>query len=140
MSEERKEIYSEKISAGSRTYFFDIKEGHDGVKYFVITEARSTKGGIERGRVMIFEENFEEFFASLLKVGEFLGISRNQSAKRSEKIRESHPNAYKKWTDGEDEYLRQSFANGIPIEKLADLLQRQPSAIKSRLIKLGLLS
>ncbi len=40
MTIERKELFSEKLPAGSRTYFFDVKKSADGIKYLVISESR----------------------------------------------------------------------------------------------------
>jgi len=37
MTGERKELFPEKVSAGSRTYFFDVKESADGIKYIRLT-------------------------------------------------------------------------------------------------------
>lgn len=137
MSDHNQTLYSDKIQAGSRTYFLDVKQGKDGVKYLTITETRSSDGELERNRVMVFEEHFETFFAQLIKITEFLGLDHTD---RLDEIRQTHPNAYKKWTPEEDAHLKQSYAQGLSIDVLATTFQRQPSAIRSRLIKLGLLS
>ena len=55
-----------------------------------------------------------------------------------EAIRRSYARAYEKWTEDEDERLREAFAAGASEAELADLLRRQPGAIRSRLTKLGL--
>lgn len=58
----RKELFLGKLPAGSRTYFFDIKESADGTKYLVISEAKRTKEkAFEHNRVMVFGENIPEF-------------------------------------------------------------------------------
>ncbi|MGH2537464.1 MAG: DUF3276 family protein [Candidatus Promineifilaceae bacterium] len=51
------------IKAGSKTYFFDLKETREGKPYLVITESRFKGEGEERERVSIavFPENAEEF-------------------------------------------------------------------------------
>jgi len=54
-------------------------------------------------------------------------------------IRKKHPRAYEKWTEEEDARLRAEFATGATKAELASLFQRRPSAITSRLKKLGLL-
>ena len=56
---------------------------------------------------------------------------------RLKRIRISHPNAYNKWTEFDDEMLRQEFANGATVPELSKLFRRQPSAIRSRIRKLG---
>lgn len=54
-------------------------------------------------------------------------------------IREKHPNAYKSWTPEQDEELKEFFANGVPIEELAQTFGRKEGAVCMRLIKLGLM-
>lgn len=56
-----------------------------------------------------------------------------------EEIREKHPKAYTKWTEDEDNLLRKEYLRGKTVEELASMLQRKPGAIRSRLIRLGLL-
>ena len=58
---------------------------------------------------------------------------------RLARIRGQYPKAYEKWTDEDDTVLTQKFGEGASIVELAKLFQRQPSAIRSRLAKLGLL-
>lgn len=54
-------------------------------------------------------------------------------------IRQKYPRAYVKWTPGEDEKLKNEYASGQQIGELAKKFQRQSSAIRSRLRKLGLM-
>ncbi|MDQ2097087.1 MAG: hypothetical protein QQW96_05505 [Tychonema bourrellyi B0820] len=54
-------------------------------------------------------------------------------------IRQKYPRAYVKWTPGEDEKLKNEYASGQQIGELAKKFQRQSSAIRSRLQKLGLI-
>ena len=56
-----------------------------------------------------------------------------------DKIREKHPNAFRPWSKGQDEELRQFFANDMSIEELAKTFGRKTGAIKMRLVKLGLM-
>ncbi|MEG4245460.1 hypothetical protein QUA46_19655 [Microcoleus sp. MON2_D6] len=58
---------------------------------------------------------------------------------QNEKIRQKYPRAYVKWSQDEDENLKQEYASGQQIDELAQRFQRQPSAIRSRLQKLGLI-
>jgi hypothetical protein len=58
---DNKEVYTNKIQAGSRTYFFDIKKTKRGDLYFNITEARSFSSGFERHRIMVFDEDIDNF-------------------------------------------------------------------------------
>lgn len=58
---------------------------------------------------------------------------------QNEKIRQKYPRAYVKWSQDEDENLKQEYASGQQIDELAQRFQRQPSAIRSRLQKLGII-
>jgi hypothetical protein len=52
--------------------------------------------------------------------------------------RETHARAYERWTDEEDERLRKARADGLTRVQLSELFEREPSAIRSRLNRLGL--
>ena len=56
-----------------------------------------------------------------------------------EKIREKHPNAYKSWSVEQDGELKEFFANGVPMEEIAQTLGRKTGAVMMRLAKLGLM-
>jgi hypothetical protein len=63
----------------------------------------------------------------------------DRSKTQNDKIRQKYPRAYVKWSREEDENLQQEYASGQQIGSLAQRFERQPSAIRSRLQKLGLL-
>ena len=54
------------------------------------------------------------------------------------KIRSMYPNAYEKWTETDDNLLKQKFLSGASIAQLSKDFQRQTGAIRSRVRKLGL--
>jgi hypothetical protein len=56
-------IESRTVKAGSKTYFFDVKETKDGKPYLIITESRFKGDGKERERrtIIVFQENAKEF-------------------------------------------------------------------------------
>ena len=58
---------------------------------------------------------------------------------RLQKIKAKFPNAYEPWSAADDDLLKTSIAGGKSVDALAKTLQRQPSAIRSRLRKLGIL-
>lgn len=58
---------------------------------------------------------------------------------RLDEIQQLHPRAYEKWADEEDACLTQLFRAGKTVQQIAETLQRQPSAIRSRLKKLDLI-
>jgi len=51
-----------------------------------------------------------------------------------------HPRAYERWTDDDHNRLTRQMNDKAPINEIARDLQRHPSAIRSRLAKLGLIS
>ena len=79
MATERIELFSEKVTAGSRTYFFDVKQSKDGTRYLVISESRPKGSDHEHHRVMVFEENLDAFCTSFEKATAFLGRSNESS-------------------------------------------------------------
>jgi len=56
-----------------------------------------------------------------------------------DEVRKKHARAYEKWSDEEDQRLRQAYEGGAEIKDLANEFDRKPGAIRSRLKKLGLL-
>lgn len=65
-----KTLFSEKVAAGKRTYFFDLKENQQGSKLLKITESRKNEGEFIRNSVLIFQEDFDKIFEALEKVKE----------------------------------------------------------------------
>jgi DNA-directed RNA polymerase specialized sigma24 family protein len=58
---------------------------------------------------------------------------------RLERIRETHQNAYRKWTEKEETEVMQAFKSGKSIKNISALTGRQVGGIRSRLIKLGVI-
>ncbi len=56
-----------------------------------------------------------------------------------EKIREKFPNAYRPWSDEDDENLTTRFTDGEKMPALVKVFGRKRGAVRSRLIKLGLI-
>jgi hypothetical protein len=132
------EIYSNKITKGSRTYFFDIKKSERGDTYLTISESKKSSSGFEHQRIMIFEEDINDF-AELLKKSlvEFRKVS-NIKSYSIEKIREQLPNAYALWTQEDDNKLELMFCEKKKIKELAQTFGRNERAISSRIKKLEL--
>ncbi|MDP4220512.1 MAG: DUF3276 family protein [Bacteroidota bacterium] len=68
----KKELFKEKVTAGSRTYFFDVKEALNGSKYLTVSEAKKVGDKNEYNRIMIFENQIEPFTEAFRKVYNFL--------------------------------------------------------------------
>ena len=54
------------------------------------------------------------------------------------RIQELHPNAYTPWDDELENRLKELFLENKPIKEIAQVMGRQPSAIRARLLKMGL--
>ena len=72
---EDKSERSKTLKAGSKTYFFDIKETKDGKPFLVITESRFKGDGEERERsaIIVFQENAKEFSSTVYEMAKKLG-------------------------------------------------------------------
>lgn len=136
-SPSRKELVSERVAAGSRTYFFDVKQATDGTKYLVISESRQTGEQWEHDRVMVFDEHLGAFIEAFEKVAEVLRARKKTYS--VDAIRKNHPRAYKAWSSDDDKRLKSRYAEGFTIPELATVFQRKEGAIRSRLQKLGVL-
>ena len=65
----REEIYSEKVKAGKRTYFFDVKSTRSNDYYLTITESkkRFKEDGFvyEKHKIFLYKEDFNKFMEAL---------------------------------------------------------------------------
>ena len=66
----RDEIYSKRIPAGKRTYFFDVKSTRSGDDFFItITESkRIDEGRYEKHKLFLYKEDFGKFVNALHEV------------------------------------------------------------------------
>ena len=59
---EHEKIYSDKVLAGNRTYFLDLKKTVAGKLYLQITESRKVEEGkFERHNILIFQDDIPNF-------------------------------------------------------------------------------
>lgn len=133
---ENSELFSEKITKGARTYFFDIKKTEGGDLYLSISESKRTDDGFDRHRVLVFEEDFNDFKAAFNRVAKKIA-SLNKSYSLDD-IREKHPQAYQPWSLEDDEKLETLFCEGKSVKELASFFERNDGAIRSRIKKLEL--
>lgn len=65
----REEIYSAKVKAGKRTYFFDVKSTRSNDYYLTITESkkRFKEDGFtyEKHKIFLYKEDFNKFLEAL---------------------------------------------------------------------------
>jgi hypothetical protein len=64
------------ISAGTRTYFIDVKEAKNGKKYLVFTESKkNTEGKFDRQRIMVFSDHFKDVYDAMKRVASEFGVN-----------------------------------------------------------------
>ena len=80
--------------------------------------------------------SYLDIFAAAEEVLEILEASSSYED-RMAKIKQNHSRAYERWTDEEDRELAGMCQEDKKVAEIADHLGRQPSAIRSRLVKLG---
>lgn len=66
---DREEIFSKKVKAGKRTYFFDIKSTRSNDFYLTITESKRRVNGesftYEKHKIFLYKEDFFKFAEAL---------------------------------------------------------------------------
>lgn len=66
---DREEIFSKKVKAGKRTYFFDIKSTRGNDYYLTITESKRRMDGenfsYEKHKIFLYKEDFFKFVNAL---------------------------------------------------------------------------
>jgi len=140
MSEAMEPIWSESVRAGRVSYFLDVKESSNGRVF--LSMAQSTRAEDEswkRDRIIIFEDALPAFRRAVLSAMKVMG--READDRRREdlvELRKTHPRAFEKWCEADDELLRSSQASGMPVERISDDLGRTVRAVTLRLQKLGL--
>ncbi|WP_069659806.1 DUF3276 family protein [Arcticibacter eurypsychrophilus] len=62
-NKEREEVFSKKVRAGKRTYFFDVKSTRSNDYYITITESkkRLEDGVFVKHKIFLYKEDFEKF-------------------------------------------------------------------------------
>lgn len=81
---EDKTLFTEKVLAGKRTYFLDLKENQQGSKILKITESRKNDGEFIRHSVLIFQEDFAKIFDALEKIKAQIGPMPEIAPRREE--------------------------------------------------------
>ena len=141
----KKEIFSKKLSTGRRNYYFDIHTTEEGDYYLKISE--NVLGGIENKHhsIMLFENHAPEFIAAMnealrelkLLLAERRTLKTDEEHKK-EKKKKRYPKANSKWTDEDNEMLKEMYNSKVPLKTIADTLERTVWSIELRIEKLGL--
>ena len=139
MSGGYREVMSVRVEAGSRTIFVDLKQNPDGSRFVSLSEVKRDEPDV-RSRILIDEAYVAELARALAAVVTMVGDETKAKSYSVEQERQTHPNAYQPWSSEEDERLKAAWTRTCSIEQLAKNHGRAPSAIRSRLEKLGLRS
>jgi len=66
---DREEIFSKRVKAGKRTYFFDVKSTKSNDYYLTITESkrkmRDDSFSFEKHKIFLYKEDFAKFLEAL---------------------------------------------------------------------------
>lgn len=66
---DREEIFSKRVKAGKRTYFFDVKSTKSNDYYLTITESKRRLQGdtfvFEKHKIFLYKEDFGKFIEAL---------------------------------------------------------------------------
>jgi len=83
---EREEVFSKKVRAGKRTYFFDVKATRSNDYYVTITESkkRLEDGVFIKHKIFLYKEDFEKFDEGLKDTVEYIKANQEVVEKRYE--------------------------------------------------------
>ncbi len=141
MSEERKTLFTAKISTGKNTFFIDGNQAINHHYYISITDSRRQEdGSYEQKKIILFEESFKSFREKITEACEML--ERLAEKRRDEEIieaRKTFPRAFMKWEPEEEERLEKQFKKGTDIETMAKAFDRSSGALLARLERMGLI-
>ena len=87
-NKDREEVYSKKIRAGKRTYFFDVKSTRSNDYYLTITESkkRLEDGVFVKHKIFLYKEDFEKFSDGLTDVISYIKSNQEVVEKRYEEF------------------------------------------------------
>lgn len=73
-NKEREEVFSKKVRAGKRTYFFDVKATRSGDYYLTLTESkkRLEDGVFVKHKIFLYKEDFEKFAEGLNETVDYI--------------------------------------------------------------------
>lgn len=139
---DNKELFTDKITKGNRTYFFDVKRSENGGLYLSVSESKRIDDGFEKYKILIFEEDIKDFKKgfnrAVKKLEKLTDLESDKKSYTLDDIREQHPQAYLPWLPEDDEKLEALFCEGKTVKELANIFQRKEGAITSRIKKLEL--
>ena len=123
MTEKReiKDIFSKKVKAGRRTYFFDVRETKAGDYYLTITESKkfTNEDGTfyyKKHKIYLYKEDFAEFNSSLKETCEYI-IENKGTEVISEKHDKDFESKKEKKESTEPQSVEESVEENVEEEK-----------------------
>lgn len=100
-NKEREEVFSKKVRAGKRTYFFDVKATRSGDYYLTLTESkkRLEDGVFVKHKIFLYKEDFEKFTEGLSETIEYIKSHQEVVEKRYEYSENAEYNVTKSDSD-----------------------------------------
>lgn len=85
-NKEREEVFSKKVRAGKRTYFFDVKATRSNDYYVTVTESkkRLEDGVFVKHKIFLYKEDFEKFAEGLKETIDYIKANQEVVEKRYE--------------------------------------------------------
>ena len=70
----RDEVFSLRVPAGKRTYFFDVKQTRSGEDFFItITESKRVgEDDYDKHKIFLYKEDFGKFVSAILEAVDFV--------------------------------------------------------------------
>lgn len=83
-NKEREEVFSRKVRAGKRTYFFDVKATRSNDYYVTVTESkkRLEDGVFIKHKIFLYKEDFEKFAEGLKETIDYIKANQEVVEKR----------------------------------------------------------
>ena len=141
----KQSLYSEKLEAGNRKFYFDIRETEKGSNYFTVNEITVKENeDDQRRQIMVFENEIDRFAAALVRTLLHFNVKEKTQAPtearvaRMNEAKAKYSRAYEPWTKKKDVELALLYSQGKTMTEIGESLQRNPGAINIRIEKLGL--
>ena len=144
-----KQTYVFRLGIGDQTYTFTVQDDDGRGAHVEIGQSFSPANtNLQDGRIVVRIEHGTVFMDQLRQALTAAANPRGSRGMFGQKTsrwtrtlateRQQYPRAYEAWTDDEDEELRGLLEDGLLLRDIATRLQRRPSAVQSRMHKLGL--
>ncbi len=97
-NKDREEIFSKRVRAGKRTYFFDVKSTRSGDYYLTITESkkRLDDGSFVKHKIFLYKEDFEKFSEGFVETIDYIKSNQEVVERRYDEYNEGAENTNRK--------------------------------------------